>query len=137
MILLFFIGNCFFPIYCSASEFYCNNNVGKNKKVDINCNTNDLKSISDPFFIYGSIRNLTIKNDDVIELRFIAKRVFIRSVFWSYFGPHATEEWIYNEKVIIIIDYGLIFPLYRGIVTDNFILGMHPAYPFYNFCSSG
>ena len=136
MILLFFIGNCFFPMYCSGSELNYYKEVGENKKVDVNCDINDLEYIYDPFFIYGSIRNLTIKYGDVIELRFIAKRVFVRSVFWSYFGPHAHEEWIYNEKVRLIIDYGFIFPLYRGIITENFILGMHPIYPFYNLCSS-
>ena len=134
--MLFFIGTCFFPMYCSASELNSYNELGENKKVDINCDTNDLEYITDPFFIYGSIRNLTIKYDDVIELRFIAKKVFVRNVFWSYFGPHAREKWIFNETVRLCIDYGLIFPLYRGIVTENFIFGWHPAYPLYNFCSS-
>ena len=59
--MLFFIGTCFFPMYCSASELNSYNEVGENKKVDINCDTNDLEYITDPFFIYGSIRNLTIK----------------------------------------------------------------------------
>jgi len=136
MILLFFIGNSFFPMYCLGSEIHSNKEVVESKKVDINSDVNVLEYISDPFFIIGSIRNLTIKYGDGIELHFIAKRVFVRSVFWSYFGPHANEKWIYNEKVRLIIDYGFIFPLYRGIITENFILGMHPAYPFSNFCSS-
>jgi len=116
MILLFFIGTCFFPMYCSGSEIYSHKENEENKKVDINCDTNDLEYITDPFFIYGSIRNLTIKYGDDIELRFIARRVFVRIVFWGYFGPHADEEWIYNEAVRLRIDYGLIFPHIRSTI---------------------
>ena len=123
MILLFFIGTCFFPMYCSGSELYSYTAVCENMMVDIKCDINDLKYISDPFFIFGRIKNLTIKYGDVIELCFIAKRVFVRSVFWSYSGPHADEEWINDEKIILLLDYGLIFPLYIGIVNENFKIG--------------
>jgi len=91
----------------------------------------------EPFFIFGTIKNLEIIHDEnTIFVHFIALSIYFRYIYWSYFGPHAIEEWIYSEKVTIRIKVERIIPPFIGIVTKNFILGMDPAYPFFNFCCS-
>ena len=130
------IGICLMPTLSSDDNFK-NFDTVKEYHTNIEGINIKLGGLNEAFFIYGQIKNLEIINDDeFIILNFIAKSVYVRCICWGYFGPYVTiDDWICSDEIILKISYERIIPSFIGLVTKNFIFGMHPAYIFFNlFC---
>jgi hypothetical protein len=129
------IGICLMPALSSDDNF---KNFDEVEEYNTKINGINIKlgEINEAFFIYGHIKNLDIINDgEFIVLNFIAKSVYIRCIYWSYFGPYvAIDDWICSDEIILKINYERFMPAFIGLVTKNFIFGMHPAYIFFNLC---
>jgi hypothetical protein len=74
------------------------------------------------FFIYGEISNPRIEEQGSRKyLYFDAKKVHIIGVSYGYDGPVSITQWIYSE--VVKISWKTSGPNFRGLVTNNYLLG--------------
>jgi len=82
------------------------------------------------FIIYGRINKSWIEHQGTsIWLWIHAEAVHVIGSGWSYDGAYSVTQWIYSEDVKLSwqVSHG---PEFRGIVTDDLIIGMQKSRRF-------
>ena len=83
------------------------------------------------FFIYGKISNpRIIEYNRHTGLHFYAEKVHVIGFGVSYDGLYTITQWIYNEEVQV--NWKGEGPDFRGLVTNNFIIGSQRSRWFEN-----
>ena len=76
--------------------------------------------------VIGKISNPRIEKQDKYKyLIFHAEEVYVSGFYPSYDGYYDVTQWIYDEEMKL--NWRISGPMFRGIITKNYILGIQRA----------